>query len=90
MNLDKLIEQLVAIDEQARRDTARAVNVGLTLRNWAVGFYINHFELLGKTGPNTVMSYSTGSRTASRGTASAVAVVGSSTGIVTSTTPTLK
>ena len=32
MNLDKLVEQLVTIDEYARRDTARAVNVGLTLR----------------------------------------------------------
>lgn len=48
MNLDKLVEQLVTIDEYARRDTARAVNVGLTLRNWSVGYYISHFELQGE------------------------------------------
>lgn len=48
MNLASLIQQLVAIDDYARRDTARAVNVGLTLRNWSVGYYISRFELEGE------------------------------------------
>lgn len=48
MNFDKLVEQISAIDEHARRDTARAVNVGLTLRNWAIGYYIGHYELKGE------------------------------------------
>lgn len=32
----------------ARRDTARAVNIGLTLRNWSIGFYIDQHELKGE------------------------------------------
>lgn len=48
MKFDSLVEQIRAIDEHARRDTARAVNVGLTLRNWAIGFYIGHYELKGE------------------------------------------
>lgn len=48
LNLDRLVEQLVAIDEHARRDTARAVNLGLTLRNWSIGYYICRFELEGE------------------------------------------
>jgi len=48
MKFDSLVQQIRAIDEHARRDTARAVNVGLTLRNWAIGFYIGHYELKGE------------------------------------------
>ncbi|MEM8864196.1 MAG: PDDEXK nuclease domain-containing protein [Planctomycetota bacterium] len=52
MNLDKLVEQLIAIDQHARRDTARAVNLGLTLRNWSIGYYISRFELEGEDRAN--------------------------------------
>lgn len=48
MIFDKLIQQIDSIDQQARSDTARAVNVGLTLRNWAIGFYISYYELEGE------------------------------------------
>ena len=48
MKFDKLIQQIREIDEHARRDTARAVNVGLTLRNWAIGRHIGHYELRGE------------------------------------------
>ncbi len=41
MIFDKLIQQIDSIDQQARNDTVRAVNVELTLRNWAIGFYIS-------------------------------------------------
>lgn len=45
MIFDKLIQQIDSIDQTARNDTARAVNVGLTLRNWVIGFYISYYEL---------------------------------------------
>ena len=48
MIFDTLIQQIDSIDQQARRDTARAVNVGLTLRNWAIGFYIGYYQLEGE------------------------------------------
>lgn len=48
MILDTLIQQIDSIDRQARNDTARAVNVGLTLRNWAIGFFISYYELEGE------------------------------------------
>ena len=48
MNFDLLVEGIRAIDEFARRDTARAVNVGLTLRNWSIGLYIGEYELRGE------------------------------------------
>lgn len=48
MNFEALTRNISTIDQQARRDTARAVNVGLTLRNWAIGFYIDHYELNGE------------------------------------------
>ena len=47
IGFDTLVEQIRQIDERARRDTARAVNIGLTLRNWSIGFYIDHYELKG-------------------------------------------
>ena len=48
MKFDSLIEHIHAVDEYARRDTARAVNVGLTLRNWSIGLYISRYELQGE------------------------------------------
>jgi len=48
MEFDGLIEQIHAVDEYARRAAARAVNVGLTLRNWSIGMYISQYELQGE------------------------------------------
>ena len=48
MKFDRLVQQIREIDKHARRDTARAVNVGLTLRNWAIGHHIGHYELKGE------------------------------------------
>ena len=48
MKFDALIESIQTIDKFARRDTARAVNVGLTLRNWLIGFHISQYELQGE------------------------------------------
>jgi len=43
-----VIQQIDSNDQQARRDTARAVNIDLTLRNWAIGFYIGYCKLEGE------------------------------------------
>ncbi|MGM0486077.1 MAG: PDDEXK nuclease domain-containing protein [Planctomycetota bacterium] len=48
MRFDSLVKYIGAVDEYARRDMARAVNVGLTLRNWAIGLYISRYELDGE------------------------------------------
>lgn len=48
MIFDTLIQQIDLIDQQARHDTARAVNIGLTLRNWAIGFHISYYQLKGE------------------------------------------
>ena len=48
IGFDTLVEQIRQIDDQARRDRARAVNIGLTLRNWSIGFYIDQHELKGE------------------------------------------
>jgi predicted nuclease of restriction endonuclease-like (RecB) superfamily len=47
IGFDGLVQQIRQIDDHARRDTARAVNIGLTLRNWSIGFHIDHYELKG-------------------------------------------
>lgn len=47
IGFDGLVEQIRQIDDHARRDTARAVNIGLTVRNWSIGFHIDHYELKG-------------------------------------------
>ncbi len=47
IGFDGLVQQIRQIDEHARRDTAGAVNIGLTLRNWSIGFHIDHYELKG-------------------------------------------
>ena len=48
MNFETLIKHIGAVDEYARRDTARAINIGLTLRNWSIGLYISRYELHGE------------------------------------------
>lgn len=48
MNFDSLVAGIRAIHEHAQRDTVRAINVGLTLRNWAIGLHISEYELRGE------------------------------------------
>lgn len=47
MNLDNLIRSLLDIHRHFIAETARAVNVSLTLRNWLIGFYIEEYERTG-------------------------------------------
>jgi len=48
MNFETLLKHIGAVDEYARRDTARAINIGLTLRNWSIGLYFSRYELHGE------------------------------------------
>ena len=48
MDFVALVDNIRAIHERARGDAARAVNVGLTLRNWAIGMHISEYELRGE------------------------------------------
>jgi hypothetical protein len=51
MNKDLTFETLVSsirqVHEELAAQTAKAVNISLTLRNWLIGFYIAKFELDG-------------------------------------------
>jgi hypothetical protein len=44
MNFDQLITSLRELDTSLKWQVIRTANVGLTLRNWAVGAYIVEFE----------------------------------------------
>lgn len=43
-----LVQAIVRVHEGARLETAKAINVALTLRNWLIGAYIAEYELRGK------------------------------------------
>lgn len=47
MNRDSLIQSLLDIHRHFVAETARAVNVSLTLRNWFIGAYIAEYQLNG-------------------------------------------
>ena len=42
-----LVKSIQEADVQLAAHAIRAVNIGLTLRNWVIGFYIAEFELRG-------------------------------------------
>jgi len=42
-----LVKSIQEADARLAADAVRAVNIGLTLRNWMIGFYIAEFELRG-------------------------------------------
>ena len=44
----KLSSSLRIIDQLFKDDTAKAINRSLTARNWLIGFYLFHYEQLGK------------------------------------------
>ncbi len=44
LNFDALVNALVAVDAQMRAQTSKAVNMGLTARNWLYGAYILLYE----------------------------------------------
>ncbi|HJJ33279.1 MAG TPA: DUF1016 N-terminal domain-containing protein [Methanocorpusculum sp.] len=47
ISFDGLISSIRSVDCQFTESAVRAVNVGLTLRNWCVGAYLSEFELHG-------------------------------------------
>jgi predicted nuclease of restriction endonuclease-like (RecB) superfamily len=47
MNFAELIEAIRQIHEHLAAEAGRAVNISLTLRNWAIGCYIAEYELRG-------------------------------------------
>jgi predicted nuclease of restriction endonuclease-like (RecB) superfamily len=48
MNFERLVGQIRAIHDQLARQASKAVNLGLTLRNWLIGCHIQEFELRGE------------------------------------------
>ncbi len=48
MNFEQLVNQIRAIHDQLAAQTSKAVNLGLTLRNWIIGCHIQEFELKGE------------------------------------------
>ena len=48
MNLSQLITAIQSTHEQAQRYAHQQVNNSLTIRNWATGFYLFHFEQNGE------------------------------------------
>lgn len=47
LTFSKLVEAIAAADTTLLRHALRAVNIGLTLRNWLIGYWIAEFELKG-------------------------------------------
>ncbi|MFL6197354.1 MAG: YhcG family protein [Thermoanaerobaculia bacterium] len=48
LTFDKLVRSIQSADRHFAAQAVRAVNLGLTLRNWCIGLYIAEFELRGK------------------------------------------
>lgn len=48
MKFEELVQSVVEIHRQTQTAAVKAVNVGLTIRNWLVGAYIQEFELHGE------------------------------------------
>ena len=48
MNFAELVMSIKSIHQSMRRQAGRAVNVGLTMRNWLIGRYIAEYELNGE------------------------------------------
>lgn len=42
-----LVSSIESIHQQIQAQTAKSVNVGLTIRNWLIGYYISEYELKG-------------------------------------------
>ena len=47
-NFNKLVEQIQKTHQTLQAQSTKAVNVGLTIRNWLIGLYIVEFEQNGE------------------------------------------
>jgi len=47
MNFASLVHAIADVHERLMAEATKAVNVGLTLRNWLIGCYIREYELGG-------------------------------------------
>lgn len=52
MNFGLLVQSIAEIHRQMQARAVKAVNVGLTLRNWLIGAYISEYELRGEDRAN--------------------------------------
>ena len=48
MNFDRLVQSISDVHRQLQGQAVKAVNMGLTLRNWLIGAYISEYELRGE------------------------------------------
>jgi predicted nuclease of restriction endonuclease-like (RecB) superfamily len=48
MNFDLLVQSIADVHREMQARAVKAVNVGLTLRNWLIGAYISEYELRGE------------------------------------------
>lgn len=48
MNFDLLVQSISDVHRQLQAQAVKAVNMGLTLRNWLIGAYISEYELRGE------------------------------------------
>jgi len=47
LTFDGLVDSIKEVDLQLAKQASKAVNISLTLRNWAIGYYIERYERLG-------------------------------------------
>ncbi|GHU13138.1 hypothetical protein FACS1894161_2800 [Spirochaetia bacterium] len=52
LDFKKLVVSIKSINEKMLAQVSRAVNMGLTLRNWLIGYYIAEYELRGEDRAN--------------------------------------
>ena len=48
MKINKLIANIISVDQQLKLNVAQAVNQALTIRNWCIGYYIVEYEQKGE------------------------------------------
>jgi predicted nuclease of restriction endonuclease-like (RecB) superfamily len=48
MNFDTLVKQIQSVQSTLQASAAHAINVGITVRNWLIGYYIVEFEQNGE------------------------------------------
>ncbi|GHV12282.1 hypothetical protein AGMMS49938_04530 [Fibrobacterales bacterium] len=48
MKFNELVKQIQSVQSALQASTAHTINVGLTIRNWLIGYYIVEFEQKGE------------------------------------------
>lgn len=48
MNFDALVQTIATVHQQFQTEAVKAVNIGLTMRNWMVGSFIKEYEQRGE------------------------------------------